>query len=69
MNELEVFGILQKKIEEALSKTFAEAEIYGVGYLKIQIDKDEIDIQNVKLKSVPEELNNVKHLVDMIKDQ
>ena len=67
MNDLEKF--IQQKVSEALEGSFMDAQIYGVGFIKIQIEGTDIEVNHVPLKEVEQELEKAveltKYLTEM----
>jgi ribosomal protein S6E (S10) len=57
MKDLEKF--IQKKVSEALEGSFMDAQVYGVGFIKIEIDGGDIDVQHVSFQDIEETLEKI----------
>jgi len=61
--------LIQQKVSEALEGSFMDAQVYGVGFIKIQIVGNDISVQHIPFDTVDKELENVvehkKFLVKM----
>jgi len=61
--------IIQQKVSEALEGSFMDAQVYGVGFIKIQIVGNDISVQHIPFDTVDKELEHVvehkKFLVKM----
>lgn len=51
--------LIQKKVSEALEGSFMDAQIYGVGFIRIQIVQDDISVEHVPFDDVDKELEKV----------
>ena len=58
--------LLKKKIEQMVSKaiedTFSDSLIYGVGFLRVTTDGNDLDIQHVPFAELENELEKVVEL-------
>lgn len=51
--------LIQKKISEALEGSFMDAQVYGVGFIRIQIVDQDISVEHVPFDDVDKELEKV----------
>lgn len=61
--------LIQKKVSEALEGSFMDAQVYGVGFIRIQIVQDDISVEHIPFNEIDRELEKVveqkKFLVKM----
>jgi hypothetical protein len=57
MNDLEKY--IQQKVTEALEGSFMDAQVFGVGFIKIQIEGTDITVDHIPLKEIEQELQKV----------
>lgn len=51
--------IIQQKVSEALEGSFMDAQVYGVGFIRIQVDGNDISVEHIPFKDVDKELEKV----------
>jgi hypothetical protein len=72
MNERDIMNLKKRVAEmvsEAIDKTFQDSLIYGVGYLRVTTDGNDLDIQHVPFAELEVELERVvEHKKLMVKN-
>ncbi len=63
-NDLEKY--IQSKVQKALEGSFTEAQIYGVGYIKISVNENNLEVEHIPLSEVESEFENFKLLKPFI---
>lgn len=51
--------IIQQKVSEALEGGFMDAQVYGVGFLRIQIEGTDISVDHVPFDDIDKELEKI----------
>ena len=65
MNPNDIMKIKAKvaqMVSEAIDKTFQDSLIYGVGFLRVTTDGNDLDIQHVPFEELEDELEKVVEL-------
>jgi hypothetical protein len=51
--------LIQQKVSEALEGSFMDAQVYGVGFIRIQVEGNDISVEHVPFDEVDTELEKV----------
>jgi len=51
--------LIQQKVSQALEGSFMDAQVYGVGFIRIQVEGNDISVEHVPFNDVDKELEKV----------